>query len=258
VVGAKGVRSIDLVVFCPRRVATIPVDACERCPALTTIESGGERPAVACDAAEPPATTDVHVGALAQPTVLCVRRETPLDALDGNERQARVIPVVDDEERYVGAIVFGRASSPPPSSRAGARLAPSDATADDALESLPAVDERSDVVSAAATMTSTRARCLPVVSRARVVVGLLDDVALLASIAKTRRASEVMKRCSCGRVYTRDGWMALPLVGFMQGSGREPMELRNCGGCGSTMAVPADREPAVDAAGSRRPRRDAG
>ncbi len=46
------------------------------------------------------------------------------------------------------------------------------------------------------------------------------------------------KTCSCGRRYTREEWDALPLLGRQ--AGEPDLELRNCGGCGSTLAVEAD------------------
>jgi len=49
------------------------------------------------------------------------------------------------------------------------------------------VHERDDLVTAATTMTSSRARCVAVVNDAHEVVGLLDDMALLASFARARR-----------------------------------------------------------------------
>jgi CBS domain-containing protein len=242
VVGAEGVRSIALLVFCPRREATIPVDVCERCSSLSKLALGGEQPAVECDPGIEPgaaATRAQPVGSLARDVVLCVRPETPLNALDPDERRSRVIPVVDASERYVGSIVQGR-SSAPPSMRHGLReLLRAQATADDALDHMPTVNERDDVVTAATTMTSSRARCIAVVNDDDVVVGLLDDVTLLASITRAHRASEVLKRCSCGTVYTREQWHALTLLGSMRDAHGEPMELRTCPACGSTMVAPA-------------------
>lgn len=48
---------------------------------------------------------------------------------------------------------------------------------------------------------------------------------------RRRKDTEVVKRCSCGREYTRSGWKALPVVGTMG-----PIELRNCI-CGSSIAL---------------------
>jgi CheY-like chemotaxis protein len=45
------------------------------------------------------------------------------------------------------------------------------------------------------------------------------------------KEAEVVKRCSCGREYTRSGWKGLPLLGTMG-----PVELRNCR-CGSSIAL---------------------
>lgn len=47
----------------------------------------------------------------------------------------------------------------------------------------------------------------------------------------------VVKVCSCGREYTAHGWSSLPLVGTMPGADDQPIQLRNCIGCGSTIAI---------------------
>jgi CBS domain-containing protein len=189
VVGAEGSRSIALIVFCPDHAATIAVEVCERCPRLSHVDRHGEQPAVTCELASMPSLQEAYVGALSQPAVLCARRDTPLTALDDGPR-SRVIPVVDESDRYVGAVVQGRSSTPPPPSSSGvardALLAP--ATAGDVLEHPFTVHERDDLVTAATTMTSSRARCVPVVNDAHEVVGLLDDMTLLASFARARRA----------------------------------------------------------------------
>ncbi len=239
VVGAEGLCSVRLTVFCPKRAATLSVDACERCPHLAGLDvRGGDRPSVACRLVTE-ATREEHVGALGRPVVICVRRRTPIDALENDERRSRMIPVVDEADRYVGALVQGH-SSRPSASRNATHGFPGDTdTAEDALEHLPAVNERSDLVSAASTMTSSRARCVPLVNDAQVVVGVLDDVAMLGSIARVRHASAVMKRCACGEVFTREQWSDLPFIGAMTGARGEQMELRNCTSCGSTIAVPA-------------------
>ena len=46
----------------------------------------------------------------------------------------------------------------------------------------------------------------------------------------------VLKRCSCGKVYDREHWEALPLVGPSRMDWGEVQELRNCV-CGSTIAI---------------------
>ena len=100
-----------------------------------------------------------------------------------------MIPVVDDAGRYIGSIMQGRASSVPPPSESVEAVLRGHATVEDAMEHVPAVNERDDASAAAATMTSSRARCVPVVDAEGHVVGLLDDVALLASVARAHAAS---------------------------------------------------------------------
>lgn len=46
----------------------------------------------------------------------------------------------------------------------------------------------------------------------------------------------VVKRCACGREYSAAAWSALTYVGE-QDDGVERLELRNCGECGSTVAI---------------------
>jgi hypothetical protein len=48
---------------------------------------------------------------------------------------------------------------------------------------------------------------------------------------RARRGREVVKRCGCGRAWTREDWKQLPLCGTMRG-----VELRNCT-CGSSLAL---------------------
>jgi CBS domain-containing protein len=176
------------MVFCPDRASTIAVEVCERCPAVSEVDRHGEQPAVTCELVSLPTTHEAYAGAIAQPVLLCARPETPLTALDEGPR-ARVIPVVDASDRYVGAVIQGRSSAPPPPSSSEslreALLEP--ATAGDVLEHPFTVHERDDLVTAATTMTSSRARCVAVVNDAHEVVGLLDDMALLASFARARR-----------------------------------------------------------------------
>lgn len=47
--------------------------------------------------------------------------------------------------------------------------------------------------------------------------------------------------CSCGRLYTKVQWRALPFVG-LQVDSEETLELRNCTACNSTQSVPVERE----------------
>jgi hypothetical protein len=50
---------------------------------------------------------------------------------------------------------------------------------------------------------------------------------------------DVVKRCACGASYTAATWAALVLVGHVDDDG-ERVELRNCGACGSTIALAFD------------------
>jgi two-component system cell cycle response regulator DivK len=49
----------------------------------------------------------------------------------------------------------------------------------------------------------------------------------------------IVKRCGCGREYTQDAWLALPLRGRMHTPGGGlVVDLRNCA-CGSSIVLPA-------------------
>jgi CBS domain-containing protein len=183
VLGANGRRFVTLNVFCPRRATTTAVTICEQCSRLDAIDARGECPSVRCDPGAEPSDRE-PVGTLVRPVTLCVRPDLPMNDLDPDDRTARMIPVVDESQRYIGAIVQGRASSVPPPPDSDAALLRGHATAEDAMEHPPAVNESDDVVTAAATMTSNRARCIAVVNDAGVLVGLLDDLTLLASAAR--------------------------------------------------------------------------
>lgn len=48
--------------------------------------------------------------------------------------------------------------------------------------------------------------------------------------------ANVIKKCSCGKTYTREQWAKLKLVGHGQG-----LEYRNCT-CGSTIAIEIEEQ----------------
>jgi two-component system cell cycle response regulator DivK len=71
----------------------------------------------------------------------------------------------------------------------------------------------------------------------------LDSVlhVLTTARANPRRPepTAIVKRCGCGRDYTQDAWLALPLRGRMHTPGGGlVVDLRNCP-CGSSIALPA-------------------
>ena len=71
----------------------------------------------------------------------------------------------------------------------------------------------------------------------------LDSVLRVLTTTRARpgRAAPttVVKRCACGREFTPEGWLALPLRGRMHAPrGGQVVELRNCV-CGSSIALPA-------------------
>jgi len=49
-------------------------------------------------------------------------------------------------------------------------------------------------------------------------------------------AEGVIKKCSCGRTYTKAQWKKLPFVGYQKYEWGEVQEMRNCV-CGSTMVI---------------------
>lgn len=52
------------------------------------------------------------------------------------------------------------------------------------------------------------------------------------------RAVQTTKRCGCGTSYDQVAWDLLPLLGIQEDD-VEPLELKNCRACGSTLAVVA-------------------
>ena len=73
----------------------------------------------------------------------------------------------------------------------------------------------------------------------------LDKILGVLATSQARRPfrptqNEVVKRCACGREYTRGAWLGLPLCGRMHAprSGLV-VELRNCA-CGSSIVLPAE------------------
>ena len=175
VLGANGARSVALRVFCPERATTTSVDVCERCEQLDRIETDGDSPSVHCR----PDSGQVgreRVGALVRASVICARSDLPLDDLEADQSDVHVIPVVDDALHYIGAVVHGRArSTVPPPRESDTALLRGHATVEDAMEHMQAVNENDDIVTA---------RCIAVVNDEHAVVGLLDDLALLASAAR--------------------------------------------------------------------------
>lgn len=55
----------------------------------------------------------------------------------------------------------------------------------------------------------------------------------------------IVKRCGCGRTFTIDQWNALKLRGWW-GDTVETLEMRNCSGCGSTIAISVEVQSAKE------------
>jgi CheY-like chemotaxis protein len=71
----------------------------------------------------------------------------------------------------------------------------------------------------------------------------LDTVLHVLATARARprrpEPTAIVKRCGCGREYTQDAWLALPLLGRMHTPGGGlVVDLRNCA-CGSSIVLPA-------------------
>lgn len=159
------------------------------------MEARGDAPHVVCHPSPEPRPGEV-AGELVRSAVLCVVSDVPLDDLEAGDLAAQLIPVVDDSQRYIGAIVQGRATLAPSPRDSDAALLRGLALVEDAIEHVPVVNERDDVLTAAAAMISSRARSLPVVNADAVVVGVLDDLALLGSVARAHAASDPFIRGS--------------------------------------------------------------
>ena len=66
----------------------------------------------------------------------------------------------------------------------------------------------------------------------------LDRILRARTLATTERTTDAStdKHCACGRVYTPEQWLALPLCGRMHLPDGTDVELRNCK-CGSSLAM---------------------
>ena len=53
------------------------------------------------------------------------------------------------------------------------------------------------------------------------------------------------KRCACGHVMSHSVWKKLRCLGIQQGPG-DPIELRNCPACGSTLGLRLTKKKAKD------------
>jgi len=60
--------------------------------------------------------------------------------------------------------------------------------------------------------------------------------------------SDLVKICPCGRSWTLEAWLTLPLVGVMEEGQAERLEMRSCSLCQRTIAVEIE---SVDADGVR-------
>lgn len=64
-----------------------------------------------------------------------------------------------------------------------------------------------------------------------------EDIMNCATTIPAPPERDLHKVCSCGTVYDRAGWEALPYVGVMRFDDGEPgLEMRNCA-CRSTLAI---------------------
>lgn len=238
VVGPEGTRSVSLSVFCPQRGHSTPIDTCEKCPRLARIDVRDDPRTVRCAPDAPHAPGHEKAGDLVRASVLCVRNDVPAASVASDDRASNVIPVVDSEDHYIGAIVLGRASSRPPPRDEAAAVLRGATLAEDVMDRTAPVKEGDDITTAAARMATGRARSVPVIDEEGRVVGILDDVALLDAVTRARGSSPALKRCSCGREYTREAWSKLAMIGRMRTPDGLFFELRNCEACRSTLALP--------------------
>jgi len=51
--------------------------------------------------------------------------------------------------------------------------------------------------------------------------------------------------CGCGKKYSTEEWLLLPLIGVQKVPGAPSLEMRDCF-CGSTISVEVPREPGSD------------
>ena len=60
---------------------------------------------------------------------------------------------------------------------------------------------------------------------------------MIVSMNKTSSGGVWPKVCRCGERHTKSAWLALHLVGRLSDNAGGELDLRNCKGCGSTIAV---------------------
>lgn len=74
---------------------------------------------------------------------------------------------------------------------------------------------------------------------------LLDEADDVLALSRNRRAASHVECSSCGAAYGLEQWLELPSRGLQEQADlpADPLELRNCSACRSTLALPLRRLP---------------
>jgi hypothetical protein len=154
-----------LLVFCPMHDRTLSIETCVGCPKCAGLDaSGGKagRPSVACSFDGPRPTGSARpVASVLSRYSSCVRVDAIAAAMP--PRQVGLVPVVDEDMRFVGVLD-------------GPRVRLDDRGAE------VAVEEHLSIPAALARMARGRARQVPVVDRDGALVGVLDDLDALRAL----------------------------------------------------------------------------
>ncbi len=70
-----------------------------------------------------------------------------------------------------------------------------------------------------------------------------DTVLAVSNILFSESGDNIIKRCSCGAIYTPSNWFQLVLLGYQYNVPGIKGEMRNCSACNSTLFFVSHRGP---------------
>jgi CBS domain-containing protein len=197
VVQQDGTRARSLRVFCPRELASVDPERCERCGFQREPEDGVRAPAIGCSAEVPldvdetppqsspllygphALATRVPIGLAAAPVVVCLLADTPLSAAYRGVPRGRYLsyPVVDADGVLVGSLPAGAL----PSDEGDVDLL---LTAAEVMVPAVSVRECDLLEEAIGAMTGHHVRQIAIVDASHRVIGALTDLDLLRWVAR--------------------------------------------------------------------------
>jgi CBS domain-containing protein len=192
-----GTRARSLRVFCPRELASVGPERCERCGFQCPPEDGARAPAIGCTAEvrltrddTPPQSspllfgphalaTRVPTGLAASQIVVCIHADAPLVAVCAAVPAGRFLsyPVVDSDRLLVGSL---SASVLPPDEASIDRLL----TAAEVMVPAVSVCESNLLEDAIGAMTGHHVRQIVITDARHRVIGALSDLDLLRWVAR--------------------------------------------------------------------------